>query len=141
MRLVVEDGVRREAFVTYLSSMLQAGIPDLFVQSQGASVWLELKFARLLSSKAEAGALTHTVTGPQRRFLRDVITHGGFGFVLVGFEVGEKYPRVALLELKDFDDRGQVTCGALRRAARQSTLEKGVVGPWLLAQLADVCRR
>jgi len=128
-----------DAFVEYMSSMIKAGIPDLFACVQGVSAWIELKFASSLPAKPQSGVLDHKFTGPQRRFLRDVTARGGVAFGLIGYVhpvTGEVH--VAIFLHTQIQSDGQVSKDALLQCARQTVMVKGQTGAWLAKQFTEL---
>lgn len=64
------------------------GIPDIYACYRGISFWLELKWTE------KYGAISHPLTSPQSKFLRDINLYDGVGLVVVGSPKGHHHERI-----------------------------------------------
>lgn len=75
----IQKEVRSRGGFVYLTiEAFKSGVPDLFVCINGKSLWVELKWID------EGETLSHKVSLQQSKFLADINSRGGIGYVLVG---------------------------------------------------------
>lgn len=64
---------------------LRQGVPDLSAVCQGRAVWLELKKVKDVVEVGDSVTLTHELTAPQSKMLRDLGNAGAISGVLIGY--------------------------------------------------------
>jgi hypothetical protein len=73
-------------YVLLNHSIYRSGVPDLSVVTKGRSVWLELKYDK---GDSRSLKLSHGLSAPQSKTLREIGESGAFVGVLVGFGDGK----------------------------------------------------
>lgn len=79
---------------------LRQGVPDLACICNGRAVWIELKRFRGSAEPGDEITLSHELTAPQSKMLRDQHSAGAIAGVLVGYDeqmctfisAGDLYP-------------------------------------------------
>ena len=114
-RRAFETAFRRHSpFLSYMSSMSVAGIPDEYLLVNGHSYWIELKAVSKWPKKPSSNILEHRFTGPQLTYLRRVDRAGGRGVGVIGWLDDKKWVCVCL-RTHDIGDDGTVTKSELDR--------------------------
>lgn len=108
-RRAFETALRRHSpFLSYMSSMNVAGIPDEYMLVEGRGYWIELKAVSKWPKKPTSNILEHRFSGPQLSYLRRVDRAGGRGFGVIGWQDQRKWV-CACLRAHDIGDDGTVS--------------------------------
>jgi hypothetical protein len=114
-RRAFETALRRHTpFLSYMSSMNVAGVPDEYMLVDGHCYWIELKAVAKWPVKPTSNILEHRFSGPQLTYLQRVDRAGGRGLGVIGWRDGRKWV-CACLRTHDIGSDGTVTKNELDR--------------------------
>jgi hypothetical protein len=97
-----------------MSSMNQAGIPDIHIAHCGMAAWLELKFVPKLPKREGSNVLSrHKFSGEQLTFMRKATSQGIVALGVIGYSEGGDVWVVVIAE-QAIEKDGSVTLASLR---------------------------